>query len=179
MLLGFFDLFFELCLCFFSTFLIIAVFLELSSSSIPSYANLYHRCAVFLLSSFTSPLLCWHFQKASCSPVATVRQVPAPRGDSAARLHCALKSPVCFPTTHELFQDFTCALLISLIIPFPMTDSIPCTGFAALRSFCLLVQKLSLHLLLSAVATLAFCFVSQTSSVSLLSTSWVFLPSTC
>lgn len=106
-------------------------------------------------------------------------QVPAPRGDSAARLHCALKSPVCFPTTHKLFQDFTCALLISLIIPFPMTDSIPCTGFAALRSFCLLVQKLSLYLLLSAVATLAFCFVGQTSSVSLLSTSKVLLPSTC
>lgn len=35
MLLGFFDLFFELYLPFFSTFLIIAVFLELSSSSIP------------------------------------------------------------------------------------------------------------------------------------------------
>lgn len=35
MLFGFFDLFFELYLPFFSTFLIIAVFLELSSSSIP------------------------------------------------------------------------------------------------------------------------------------------------
>lgn len=72
MLLGFFDLFFELCLPFFSTFLIIAVFLELSSSSILRYANFYHRCAVFLLSSFTSPLLCWDFQKVSCSSVATV-----------------------------------------------------------------------------------------------------------
>lgn len=80
MLLGFFDLFFELCLCFFSTFLIIAVFLELSSSSIPRYANLYHRCAVFLLSSFTSPLLCWDFQKASCSPVATVCPGPGSQG---------------------------------------------------------------------------------------------------
>lgn len=77
MLLGFFDLCFELCLPFLSTFLIIAVFLELSSSSIPRYANLYHHCAVFLLSSFTSPLLCWDFQKASCSSVATLRPGPS------------------------------------------------------------------------------------------------------
>lgn len=53
MLLCFFDLFFELCLPFFSTLLIIAVFLELSSSSIPRYANLCHCHAVFLLSPFT------------------------------------------------------------------------------------------------------------------------------
>lgn len=77
MLLGFFDLCFELCLPFLSTFRIIAVFLELSSSSIPRYANLYHHCAVFLLSSFTSPLLCWDFQKASCSSVATLCPGPS------------------------------------------------------------------------------------------------------
>lgn len=167
MLLGFFDFFFQLCLPFFSTFLIIAVFLELSSSSIPSrYAVPCFHCPPSLLPC--SAEISTRFPVLLQPPRV---QVLAPRSDSAACLHCALKSPVCFPTTHKLFQDFTCALLISLIIPFPKTDSILCTGFAALRSFCLLVQKLSLYLLLSAVATLGFCFVSQTSSVSLLSTS--------
>lgn len=86
-------------------------------------------------------------------------QVLAPTSASVACLHCALKNPVCFPTTHKLFQDLTtCALLISLIIPFPKTHSIPRTGLAARRSFCLFVQKLSVYLLLSAVATLGFCF---------------------
>lgn len=75
---------FELCLPFLSTFLIIAVFLELSSSSIPRYANLYHHCAMFLLSSFTSPLLCWDFQKASCSSVATL----CPGPGSQERFFC-------------------------------------------------------------------------------------------
>lgn len=112
MLPGFFDQFFELCLPFVSIFLIIAVFCKLSSSSIPRYANLYHRCAVFLVSSFTfSPAL--------------------------------LRFPESF---------------VFLIIPFPKTDAIPLatphTEFAALRSFSFLVQKLSLYLLLSAVATL-------------------------
>lgn len=70
MLFGFFDLFFELCLPLFSTFLIIAVFLKLSSSSIPRYANLCITTVLCFWCPPPSPLLCRDFQKALCSSVA-------------------------------------------------------------------------------------------------------------
>lgn len=161
-----------------SPFLVLFLLLLSSSNCLPPVfqicKSLYHRCAVFLVSSFTFSPALPRFPESFvffCSH-PPYGQVLAPVSASAACLHHALKNPVCFPATHKLFQDFTtCALLISLIIPFPKTHSIPRTGLAALRSFCLFVQKLSGYLLLSSAATLGFCFVSQTSSVSLLSTS--------
>lgn len=169
MLLGFFDLCFELCLPFLSTFLIIAVFLELSSSSIPRYANLYHHCAVFLLSSFTSPLLCWDFQKASCSSVATL----CPGPSSQERFFCLFA--LC-PEEPCLFSYNTQAISRLYMCSFDFLDnSFSQDRFHSLHGVCspyiLLLVGTNLYLLLSAVATLGFCFVSQTSSVSLLSTS--------
>lgn len=86
--------------------------------------SLYHHCAVFLV--FTSPALLTFPESFVffCSHCVSRSQLPP--SSSAACLHHALKNPICFPTTHKLFQDLTpCALLISLIIPFPKTDSIP------------------------------------------------------
>lgn len=169
MLLGFFDLFFELSLPFFSSFLFIPVFLELSSSTVLRYANLYHRCAVFLVPSFSPALPGF------------------PESFVFFYSHCVSRSwllrmlllPVC--TMPCLFSNNTQAISrLDYMCSFDFLHdsfsqdsfhSIPHIGFAALRSFCLLVQKLSLYLLLAAVATPGFCFVSQTSSVSLLSTS--------
>lgn len=127
MLLGFFDLIFELCLPF---IIIIAVFLELSSSSVPRYANLYHRCAVFLVSSFPFSSALLRFPESFmffC--IHNVCPGPSSSEHFCGKhfcLHHALKNPLCFPTTHKLFHDLTtCALLISLIILFHKTHSIP------------------------------------------------------
>lgn len=141
--------------------------------------SMCHRCAAFLVSTFTFP---------PCSPEIFrrphlgLRRPPCLQIPAYAERFCCLFASCPEEAQAHLFSNnmraisrpATCALLIFLIICFPeMIDFIPflIRGFAALKSFCLLVQKLSVYLLLSAAAALGFCFVRHISAVSLVSTS--------
>lgn len=139
MLLGFFDLFFELCLPFLSTFLIIAVFLELSSSSIPRYANLYHHCAMVLL--YFSPALlrfpesflffCSHLVSRSRLPGAILLPVCTMPWRT---LSVFLQHTSYFKTLHVLFW-FPWLFLFPRQIPFLARGLQPLDPFACWYKF--------------------------------------------
>lgn len=131
----------------------------------------YHRCAAFLASAFTlSPAL----PRSSESFTSSYVGHRVSRSQLCSERFCCL-----FASRPEKVQPYlfsnnvraisrltTCDILIFLDNSFSWDrfHSIPPTGFAALKSFCLLVQKLSVCLLLSAAATLWFRAVSHTSS---------------
>lgn len=122
--------------------------------------SVYHRCAVFLMSTFTfSPALLRFPESFLVFCSHRVSRSRLPLNSSAACLHRALKNPVCFPTTQAISRpEYVCSFdFLDNSFSRDRFYSIPHTGFAPLRSFCLLVQKLSAYLLLLAVATLGFC----------------------
>lgn len=178
MLLGFLDLLFELCL----PFLVLFLLLVSSSNRLPP-AFLYMQTYISPLCRISSV----HLHLIPCSTeifgklhVVLCRppclQIPA----YAEHFCCLFVScpeevkPYLFSnTTQAISRLTTCALFYFLdnLFSWDRFHSIPPTGFAALKAFCLLVQKLSVHRLLSAAVTLWFRFVNHICSVSLVSTS--------